>query len=329
MVKFNDGASLDTGQVSDQRGSTGGGMGGGMGGGGMGLPIPMGRAGGGIGIIILLIFVAIQLFGGKFGGGSSSAPGGTGNGTSLLQQAAANGGQVNGSDLSAKCKTGADANRDDDCRVVGFINSVQDYWANKFKSSGKTYQESITVFYSGSVQTGCGTGQSGMGPFYCPEDNQVYIDLSFWQTLQQQFGTNGGVFAEGYVLAHEYGHHVQKLLGTSDRVQPGDSGPTSGSVRLELQADCYAGVWAKNATTTPGPDGQILITEITDQDIKDALDTASKIGDDYIQAKLGGGGNDPSQYTHGTSAQREKWFQAGWTTGDPAKCDTFGAKDLG
>lgn len=328
MVKFNDSASLNTGQISDQRGSTGGMGGGGFGGGGMGIPI--GKAGGGIGLIVAIILIAIQLFGGKFGGGSDAGTntGSASGGSSLLQQAADTGTNVNASSLASECKTGADANTKDDCRVVGFVNSIQDYWANQFKSSGKSYPEALTVFYSQAISTGCGQGSSGMGPFYCPADNQVYIDLSFWQDLKTQFGTNGGVFAEGYVLAHEYGHHIQALLGTSDRVGQ-DTGPTSGSVRLELQADCYAGVWANNATKTPGPNGQILITDITDQDINDALDTASKIGDDYIQTHLGSGQSDPSQYTHGTSAQREKWFKQGYTTGDPAQCDTFGAKDLG
>lgn len=319
MVKFNEGASLNTSQVSDQRGS-----GGGFGGGGGGLGgISIGRAGGGLGLIVTLVLVAIQLFGGKFGGGDAPAAG-----SGLLQQAAATGGSVDTGALADKCQTGAQANTDDDCRVVGFINSVQDYWANQFQKSGKTYTESLTVYYSGQTQTGCGLGSSDMGPFYCPADNQVYIDLAFWQTLKSTFGTNGGVFAEGYVLAHEYGHHVQDLLGTSDQISPA-KGETSGSVRLELQADCYAGVWAKNATTTPGKDGKILISEITPQDINDALDTAGKIGDDYIQKNIGGGGYDPSQNTHGTSAQREKWLNTGYKTGDPASCDTFGAKDLG
>lgn len=326
MVKFNEGASLDTSQVQDNRDAGGGSAGGGLGGGGLG-GIPIGAAGGGVGLIVVLILAAIQFFGGKFGGTDTSTAS-TNSGGSLMQQAADSGGSVSTSDLASKCKTGAQANTDDDCRVVGFINSVQDYWSNQFQQQGKKYTTSITFFYTGQTQTGCGTGSTDMGPFYCPQDRQVYIDLSFWQQLQTQFGTNGGVFAEGYVLAHEYGHHVQDLLGTSSKVQSG-SGPQSGSVRLELQADCYAGVWAKNATTTPGPDGQILLRDITSQDINDALDTASKIGDDYIQMHLGGGQNDPSQYTHGTSAQREKWFNAGYSTGNPASCDTFGTNNLG
>ncbi|MGD9531875.1 MAG: neutral zinc metallopeptidase, partial [Pseudonocardia sp.] len=144
------------------------------------------------------------------------------------------------------------------------------------------------------------------------------------------FGAEGGPFARSYVLAHEYGHHVQNLLGTSSRVRGNETGPTSGSVRLELQADCYAGVWGRNATQTPGPSGRPLITEITQADVDAALDTAARIGDDYIQSHLGGGRVDESQFSHGSSAQREKWFTTGFTTGEPARCDTFArGVDLG
>lgn len=314
MVKFNENASLDTSQVSDRRGS---------GGGGGGLGIPLGKAGGGLGLIIALVIAGIQLFGGGGASGSGDVT------SSLLGRATDTGGTADSGQLAAKCRTGADANTDDDCRAVAFINSIQDYWANALQQSGRTYPQALTVFYSGSTSTGCGTGQSGMGPFYCPADSQVYIDLTFWNDLKTQFKTNGGVFAQGYVLAHEYGHHIQSVLGTADRVQSGDKGPTSGTVRLELQADCYAGVWAKNATTTPGADGQVLLSEISQQDIKDALDTASKIGDDYIQTEIAGGPNQPGNYTHGTSAQRQKWFTTGYSSGQPASCDTFGAASLG
>ncbi|NNG36988.1 KPN_02809 family neutral zinc metallopeptidase [Nakamurella aerolata] len=330
-MKFNEGAQLDTSQVQDNRGAGGGGGfggggfgGGGFGGGGMGIPI--GKAGGGLGLIVVLILVGIQLFGGKFGGGNAS---GSPIPSSLSQAADQNGGAVGSGSLAEECRTGADANTKDPCAVVAFINSTQNYWADEFQRSGSQYQDATTVFYTGQTATGCGTGSAGMGPFYCPADQRVYIDLSFWDTLKNQFGTSGGTFAEGYVLAHEYGHHVQNLLGTESKASDGSTGPTSNSVRLELQADCYAGAWAKNATTVPGEDGQILISDITQDDINAALDTASKIGDDYIQSKLGGGSVDPSQFTHGTSAQREKWFNAGYTSGQPASCDTFSTDNLG
>ncbi|HZS22459.1 MAG TPA: neutral zinc metallopeptidase, partial [Pseudonocardiaceae bacterium] len=170
---------------------------------------------------------------------------------------------------------------------------------------------------------------SDVGPFYCPADREIYIDLGFFQELQQRFGTQGGPFARAYVIAHEYGHHVQNLRGTTRQVQAGESGPTSGSVRLELQADCYAGVWAKHASTTPGPSGQPLITDVTDADVNAALDTAAHIGDDYIQSHLGGGRVNESQFTHGTSEQRQKWYSAGYQSGDPSRCNTFDTPDLG
>ena len=156
----------------------------------------------------------------------------------------------------------------------------------------------------------------------------VYIDLSFWNELKTTFGANDAPFTQAYVLAHEYGHHVQNLLGTSDRVGTA-TGATSGSVRLELQADCYAGVWANHATTVPDASGQVLITEITNADLQNAIETAGAIGDDYIQTNLAGQRVDPSQFSHGTSAQRQKWFLAGYQSGDPAACNTFDTNSLG
>jgi predicted metalloprotease len=185
------------------------------------------------------------------------------------------------------------------------------------------------VFFSGSAQTGCGSASSGTGPFYCPADKLVYIDLSFFDTLQQQFGAEGGPFVDAYVLAHEYGHHVQDILGTNSQVKAGVTGPTSGSVRLELQADCYAGVWSQHAETVPTATGKPLITQVTADDISRALDAAGRIGDDYIQRNLGGGQVDQTSFTHGSSAQRQKWFTTGRSSGDPTSCDTFGTDDLG
>ncbi len=186
------------------------------------------------------------------------------------------------------------------------------------------------MWFTGQVDTGCGAASSGTGPFYCPADKQVYIDLSFYNDLHSQFGAKGGLFVDAYVLAHEYGHHVQDLLGTSARVRAGATGPSSGSVRLELQADCYAGVWAHHATTTRTPGGgPPLVSDITRDDISRALDTAGRIGDDYIQTHLGGGRVDRSAFTHGSSEQREKWFSTGYRSGNPADCDTFGTPNLG
>ena len=319
-MKFNPNARLDTSQVQDRRGSGGGSSRGGfpgMPGGRGGLAV----GGGGLGLLVLVAVVLFYMFSGGSGGSGNSAA------TGMLQGASGNS-TVDNNQLAASCRTGADANTNDDCAVVGIVNSVQAYWGDAFAASGSTYRDADTVFYTGSTGTGCGQGSSGMGPFYCPSDQQVYIDLSFWNDLKTKFGANDALFTQAYVIAHEYGHHVQNLLGTSSRVGTA-TGATSGSVRLELQADCYAGVWAKHASTVPGADGQILITEITDADLANAVETAGAIGDDYIQSKLGGRNVDPSQFSHGSSAQRQKWLLTGYRSGDPAACNTFDTNDLG
>lgn len=310
-MDFNEGADLDVGQVRDLRGA----------GGGIGGRVAVG--GGGVSIVGLVIYLLMSYFGGGGLGGDSDL------GSSGFGGLSQSGGQATASDLSAGCRTGADANEKHDCAIVAIVNSIQDYWTNAMKRSGTTYQEAVTTFFSSGVDTACGSAGSGVGPFYCPADQGVYLDLSFFDTLQSQFGTKGGLFAEAYVLAHEYGHHVQNLLGRSDRVDHTQTGPTSGLVRLELQADCYAGVWAKNATSTPTESGEPLITNITEEDIAAALDTAQHIGDDFIQRELGGGQVDESQFSHGTSAQRERWLRTGLESGNPNACDTFGASDLG
>ncbi|SFQ43959.1 hypothetical protein SAMN05421810_107183 [Amycolatopsis arida] len=304
-MRFNEGAGLDVSEVQDLRGS----------GGGIGGRIALG--GGGVSLVGLVLYFLLAQFGGIDG------PAATGLGDVRAGEAVDNG------SLAQECRTGADANRNRDCAVVATINSIQDFWTDQFARSGQTYRKATTNFFTGGVRTACGSATSAVGPFYCPADAEVYIDLTFFDELRQRFGAGGGPFAEAYVLAHEYGHHVQNLLGTSDRVRGDSSGPRSAAVRLELQADCYAGVWANHATTTPTENGRPLITEITQEDIASALDTASRIGDDYIQRELGSGRVDESTFTHGTSAQREKWFTTGLTTGDPARCDTFGARDLG
>ncbi|WP_329070260.1 KPN_02809 family neutral zinc metallopeptidase [Amycolatopsis sp. NBC_01480] len=310
-MRFDDNAGLDTSEVQDMRGSGGGG-------GGIGGRVAIG--GGGLGLVGLVIYFLMSQFGGVSLGPSTAS---SGLGLSNL----GSGQQVDSTTLAQKCHTGADANRDHDCAIVAVVNSVQDYWAQEFARSGRTYKKAPTRFFSGGVRTGCGSATSDTGPFYCPADSDVYIDLSFFNELKTRFGAQGGLFTESYVLAHEYGHHVQNLNGTSK--QGTGTGPKSGSVRLELQADCYAGVWANHASTTPTESGQPLVQDITQDDISRALDTASRIGDDYIQTKLGSGQADPSSFTHGTSAQREKWFTTGFQTGQPARCDTFGTNNLG
>jgi hypothetical protein len=306
-VRFNENANLDTSSIDDLRGSGGGG--------GVGGRVALG--GGGLGIAGILIFFLLQMLGGGGGaGGGIPLPSGGLGGVEQGQSA-------DNAQIAQACQTGASANRQLDCEVVAVDNSLDGYWSDAFARSGQSFQKPRLNFFAGGVSTGCGSATSDVGPFYCPGDAEIYIDLNFFQELETRFGAQGGSFSRAYVIAHEYGHHIQNLLGTNQRVQQGDSGPTSGSVRLELQADCYAGVWAHHATTTPTSDGQPLITDVTQEDVTAALDTASRIGDDFIQSNLGGGRVDQSSFTHGSSEQREKWWTTGYQSGDPAQCDTF------
>lgn len=305
MMELNENARIDTSQVEDRRGSGGGG------GGGMGIPIPGGGGGRG-GLISIIVAVLVALVGGGFGlnamgGGDGSEPA---DNTSLEQKCAAD-----------------DALKQLDCRNTLYVNSIQAWWqAAMPEHFGKPYTASDTVFFSQAVSTGCGQADSGVGPFYCPADDLVYIDLTFYRQLAEQLGASGE-FAQPYVLAHEYGHHVQDLLGTEAQMrrqqQRDPDNANALSVKLELQADCYAGAWAKNATGTADEKGQKIFTSISEQDIREGLDTAAAIGDDTIQKKSGSR-VDESKFTHGTSAQRQEWFGKGYQTGDPKSCDTFG-----
>jgi uncharacterized protein len=300
MVRFRNNVELDPSQVEDVRGR--GGM--------LGLPgggLTVG--GGGIGIVGLILYLVFGLLAG--GGGGVTGPLGNLDGSTVSQ---APPGQV----LGQECRTGADANTKEDCRIVGDVNSVQRYWQGEFAAAGRTYVPAKTVFFSDSTDTGCGTATSDVGPFYCPVDKHVYIDLGFFDELRTRFGASGGPFAQAYVLAHEYGHHVQDLLGNlgSGSSQTGAEGR---SVRTELQADCYAGVWANHATQTG------YLVGLTRADVADALNAAAAVGDDRIQAETQGQVN-PETWTHGSSKQRDHWFDVGYTTGKPAACDTFSGR---
>jgi uncharacterized protein len=313
-MQYNDNAQLDTSGVQDARG--GGGLGGMMGGRG-GIAI----GGGGLGIVGVVAYLLISLLGGGSGGGASDVLGQLGQG--------GNAATADNTEVAKECKTGKDANQKLDCAVVADIDSIQNYWEQELPKLGAKYVDVPTVWFTGQVSTGCGSASAQSGPFYCPADKRVYIDLSFYNDLTTQFGAQGGLFVDAYVLAHEYGHHVQDLLGTEAKVKPGSTGPKSGSVRLELQADCYAGAWANHASTVPDESGTPLIQDITADDISRALDTAARIGDDYIQKNLGNGTINQNAFTHGTSAQRQKWFTTGYRSGDPTSCDTFGTDALG
>jgi predicted metalloprotease len=209
--------------------------------------------------------------------------------------------------------------KDEAGRFVDVIStSVDDVWTAIFKQEGQTYRPpAAVVLYDQSTGTGCGLGQSAMGPFYCPQDQKVYLDLAFWRELETKFGAQGEA-ARAYVIAHEVGHHVQNLLGATGQAERmGARGAQSGSVRLELQADCYAGVWAAHAPEVSG--GQV---QLDPKDVEDGLRAAASVGDDTLQ-RQSTGRVAPDSFTHGSSEQRMRWFRTGVTTGDPAACDTF------
>jgi predicted metalloprotease len=317
-MRFNPKARLDPGQVSGGRGG-----GGGMGGGGMRIPIPGGtKAGGGIGgILVIILFVVLtQCVGG--GGGGGGLPGGSSLDPSQVQDASGDSGRYD------QCKTGADANDSPDCARVAVVNSIQDYWQGELPdAAGTDYEMSDTHTFTGQTGTGCGAASSQVGPFYCPQDDTVYLDTGFFdEVLEKQLGGPDGGFVEAYVIGHEYGHHIQDLTGTMGKVRT-QQGDGSDAVRLELQADCYAGMWARSATKTEDADGQVLISELTDEDIRLAIEAAESVGDDRIQKKTSGRVN-PESWTHGSAEQRQRWFMTGYRSGSYDDCDTFSAGTL-
>jgi uncharacterized protein len=298
-MSFNDNVTLDTSQVRS-------------GGGGGGAPGGMVVGGGVVGIIITIILMIFGINPADITGSSTQPdagqvqPGGE-------QDAAA----------FAECQTGADANANVECRVIGAVNSVQAFWAGELPRFGKEWQPTQTVLYRGQTQSACGTASNQVGPFYCPLDKTVYIDASFFGILEEQFGSSAGPLAQEYIVAHEYGHALQDQLGLLGRAQRDPQGPESGAVRIELMADCLGGVWANHASTVQDEDtGQPFLKPLTDQDIKDALSAASSVGDDRIQEKTQGRVT-PENWTHGSAEARQRWFLQGFKTGDLNQCDTF------
>jgi len=284
-VQYRDSANLDSSQVTSSSGGAGG----------SGGRLAVGGVGG---IIIVLLAMFLGFDPSALVGGTASGP---------QQQ----------TDEYSQCRTGADVQTNRDCRFVAYTNSIQAYWSKAMSG----YQPTKTHIFTGQVSTGCGTATSAVGPFYCPSDRVVYLDTGFFDQLTKQLGAQGGDAAEAYVIAHEYGHHISNLTGVLDKVQQAgnQTGANSPQVKLELQADCYAGVWMANATksaTSP-------IAAITGEDVARAADAASSVGDDRIQQQSSGR-VDRESWTHGSAAQRQNWLATGFNSGDPTKCNTFG-----
>jgi predicted metalloprotease len=293
-------------EVEDRRGSGGLGGLGGLGSGGLGsgggIPLPVG--GGLGGIVVLVIFLLLS--GVLNGNGGSGGLGGLGGGSAPA------GGPL--------------VSLDPNDTTAQFVNSVtvdvQGFWADRFSSAGQSYPETVLVLFTSQTQSGCGLADSATGPFYCPADQKVYLDTAFFDELKTRFGAPG-LFAEAYVIAHEFGHHVQDALGIMDdanaRQQSDPSSANDISIRLELQADCLAGVWAHSVWDQPD---QSNVESITQADIQDALNAAAAVGDDRIQQQSTGHINQDT-WTHGSADQRMHWYQLGFSQGTTEGCDTF------
>ena len=289
-MTFNDNANIGGGRVSKRGRNTGIAVGGGL---------------GAIALFLVSQFLGVDLSG--LAGGGQQADSGP---VSNLEQ----------------CQTGADANTNIECRMKGAAASLDAYWAAELPRLGEEYRSpQPTVLFSGSTGTGCGNASSATGPFYCPPDETIYIDTSFFDELRTRFGSSGGPLAEMYVVAHEWGHHIQNLAGILEQKQDSETGAGSNAVRVELQADCFAGAWAASASTTRDESGVPFLQTITQDQISDALSAASAVGDDRIQQATQGSVN-PEGWTHGSSEQRQRWFMTGFDGGAEG-CNTFAPSD--
>ncbi|WP_168581556.1 KPN_02809 family neutral zinc metallopeptidase [Gephyromycinifex aptenodytis] len=303
---FNNDAQLNTSNVSRGGGGSGPGRGAVLGGGG-----------GILGVVGLIIYMLL-------GGNPADLQQ-----QPVAQQPAGAQGQDAG-DLVQKCKTGADANKYAECRIIGTQNSVEAFWREKLaeQSGGqRQWQDTRLVIYNEPTQSQCGTASNDVGPFYCPLDKSVYLDASFFDILHDQFGSSKGALAQEYVVAHEYGHALQDQLGLLGRAQQDPKGAESGGVRVELMADCFAGMWARHAATTKDDRGNTFLEPITQSQINDALSAAEAVGDDRIMKRTQGRVS-PENFTHGSSEQRQRWFMTGYQSSDINACNTFDAPRL-
>ncbi len=291
-MPFKDKVNLDPSQVQDRRGRN------------MGRTIAVG--GGGVSLIVAIVALLLGINPGDLAGLTDSAP----------PASSVSSGEI--SSLAEECQTGADANTRQDCAIVGYVNSIQAYWSDVFVANDIEYSPAQTILFSEATEGACGYASGATGPFYCPRDQNIYLDLAFFDLLQSRFGAEGGSFAQAYVLAHEYGHHIQDLLGLLDTSGGArESGPNSMSVFTELQADCLAGVWAYNAVSTG------YLTQVTSEEIAQSLDAAASVGDDRIQSQSQGYVS-PKSWTHGSSEQRQAALEDGIQSGDVESCDTPG-----
>ncbi len=307
-MSINDNASLDTSRM------------GGGGGGGRGRGPVLAGGGGVIGLIIALVLIfsgnVDMLTGGDDGSGEQGQ-----------------GSESGDNRLAEKCKDGSDAKNDRECLMVLGENSLHDYWndqpdlAKSLKDANQDFRgPQKVVVYQGQTQSQCGTASNQVGPFYCPLDEKIYIDTDFFDLMQSQLGAEDGTLAELYVLAHEYGHHIQNVYGVLEESQKDRQGADSGAVRVELMADCFAGMWIKDATNTKDAQGKPFLTAVTQEDVKNAVGAAKSVGDDEIQKKSGGGVN-PEEWTHGSAKARQAWLLRGMKASSVTECDTFAVQD--
>ena len=286
-MTFNDNAKIDSSRVSRRGRNTG-------------IAV-----GGGGGLLVIGLFIVSQLLGVDLTG----LAGGAGTTTEEQGQPIAN------------CDTGSQANASIDCLMGGASDSLDTYWSTELPKLGATYRSTNIVLFTDSTNTGCGGATSDVGPFYCPPDETIYVDTAFYDELTSRFGASDGPLAEMYVVAHEWGHHIQNITGIMNGLDLQATGPTSDSVRLELQADCFAGAWVGAAPTITDADGVSFLEPVTDEQIQNALSAAAAVGDDRIQSSTQGQVT-PETWTHGSSDSRQKWFQIGYK-GGPDACNTF------